>query len=90
MRFVVISQDKPDAEHLRLDNRAAHLAYIEETGVVELAGPFLDDDGQMCGSMLVLRVPNLQEARDWAASDPYAQAGLFQSVTVQPWKKVVG
>jgi len=29
-------------------------------------------------------------AQDWAANDPYAKAGLFDSVSVTEWKKVVG
>jgi uncharacterized protein YciI len=28
-------------------------------------------------------------AEDWAANDPYAKADLFQSVTLNPWKKVI-
>ncbi len=90
MRFALICHDKPGALPLRLENRAAHLAHIEATGVVEMAGPFLDAQGQMTGSLIVLSVDSLQAAHDWAAADPYAKAGLFDSVTVTEWKKVVG
>lgn len=90
MRVALICKDKPGALQTRLDNRAAHLAHIEATGVVELAGPFLDEAGQMTGSLVVLNVDSLQAARDWAAADPYAKAGLFDSVTITEWKKVVG
>ncbi len=89
MRFAVICRDKPGHLEVRLQNRAAHLAYIEATGVVEMAGPFLED-GQMCGTLLVLEADSLQAARDWAADDPYAKAGLFESATVTEWKKVIG
>lgn len=90
MRVALICHDKPEALQVRLDNRAAHLAYLAETGVVDLAGPFLDEGGQMTGSMIVLNVDNMQAARDWAASDPYAKAGLFASVTLTEWKRAVG
>ena len=90
MRFALICHDKPDALQLRLDNRAAHLAHIQTTGVVEMAGPFLNPQGQMTGSMIVLEVASLQDAQDWAAADPYALAGLFRDVTITEWKKVVG
>jgi len=90
MRAALICLDKPGALQTRLDNRAAHLAHIESTGVVEMAGPFLDDAGAMCGSLIILNVDTLGDARDWAAADPYAKAGLFQSVTVTEWKKVIG
>ena len=90
MRVALICTDKPGALQTRIDNRPAHLAYIAETGVVEMAGPFLDAGGQMTGSLIILSVETLQAAHDWAASDPYAKAGLFQSVTISEWKKVIG
>lgn len=90
MRVALICIDKPDALQIRLDTRAAHLAHIAATGVVEMAGPFLNADGRMTGSLIILDVETLAQAQDWAASDPYAQAGLFQAVTVTEWKKVVG
>jgi uncharacterized protein YciI len=90
MRVALICRDKPGLLQTRLDNRAAHLAHIERSGVVELAGPFLDEAGMMTGSLVILNVGSLKEAQDWTAADPYAQAGLFQSVTIAEWKKVVG
>ncbi len=90
MRVALICIDKPDALQTRADNRAAHLAHIAATGVVEMAGPFLDAHGQMNGSLIILSVDGLAEAQDWAASDPYSKAGLFESVTISEWKKVVG
>ena len=90
MRFAVICQDKPDALPIRMENRAAHLAYLQSTGVVEMAGPFLDSAGQMCGSLLILEVASLAAAQDWAADDPYGKAGLFAAVQVIEWKKVIG
>jgi uncharacterized protein len=90
MRIALICIDKAQALQTRIDNRPAHLAYIAETGVVEMAGPFLDAAGQMTGSLIVLSVDSLQQGQDWAASDPYAKAGLFQQVTVTEWKKVIG
>lgn len=89
MRFAVICRDKPGHLEVRLANRAAHLAYIEATGIVEMAGPFLED-GQMCGSLLVLQAESLDDAQAWVAGDPYGKAGLFESVTVTEWKKVIG
>jgi uncharacterized protein YciI len=90
MRFALMTTDKPGALQVRKDNRDAHLAYIAETGVVEMAGPFLDADDQMCGSLIVLEVADLAAAQAWADNDPYAKAGLFSDVRIQAWKKVVG
>ena len=85
-----MTKDKPGALQTRMDNREAHLAYIAETGVVEMAGPVLDDDGQMCGSLIVLDVEDMAAAQAWADNDPYAKAGLFEAVTLRAWKKVIG
>ncbi|MEZ5684401.1 MAG: YciI family protein [Paracoccaceae bacterium] len=89
MLYAVICKDKPDHLQARLETRAAHLAYIEETGIVAMAGPFLED-GAMCGSLVILDTDSLDAAKAWAAGDPYAHAGLFESVRVQEWKKVIG
>lgn len=89
MRVALICKDKPGHLQTRLDNRAAHLAHIEASGVVEMAGPFLSD-GQMTGSLVILNVDTLADAQAWADADPYAKAGLFESVTLTEWKKVIG
>lgn len=89
MRVALICIDKPDMVQLRLDNRAAHLAHIDASGIVEMAGPFLDN-GAMVGSLIVLSVDSMAQAQEWAANDPYAKAGLFASVDMREWKKVVG
>lgn len=90
MRFAIITRDKAGALQTRLDNRDAHLAYIAETGTVEMAGPFLDPEGVMSGSLIILNVETLAAAQSWADNDPYAKAGLFEKVRIEEWKKVVG
>lgn len=89
MRYALICLDKPNALQTRVENRAAHLEHIKSSGVVEQAGPFIDAAGQMCGSLIVLEVGSKAEAEAWAAADPYGKAGLFQSVMIQEWKRVI-
>lgn len=90
MLVAVICTDKPGAIETRKANRDAHLAYIKDTGVVAQAGPFLDADGMMCGSLLVLDVDDMAAAQAWADGDPYAKAGLFADVRIEQWNRVVG
>jgi uncharacterized protein len=90
MRYALICLDKPNALQTRVENRPAHLEHLQSTGVVEQAGPFIDAAGQMCGSLIVLNVGSKAEAEAWAAADPYAKAGLFASVMIQEWKRVIG
>lgn len=89
MLIALIARDKPGALQVRLDTRQAHLDYIERTGVVSQAGPLLDGGGDMAGSLVILDVPDMQAAEDWAENDPYAKAGLFADVRLIAWKKVI-
>ena len=90
MRVALICIDKPGHLHVRQENRPAHLDHIQSPGIVEMAAPFLTESGEMAGSLVILSVDTLDQARDWAANDPYAKAGLFQSVDIREWKKVIG
>ncbi|SFD28770.1 YciI family protein [Tropicimonas isoalkanivorans] len=90
MLVAIICKDKPGALQTRKNNRAAHLEHVDASGVVTIAGPFLDDAGEMCGSLVILDVEDMTKAEEWAAKDPYALAGLFESVEIKPWKKVIG
>ncbi len=90
MLYAIICLDQPGALEIRKANRDAHLAHIRGAGgAIVQAGPFLDVEGEMCGSLLIYE-GDLAGAEAWAAADPYAAAGLFQSVEIRPWKKVVG
>ena len=87
--FAVICRDKPGALQTRLDTRDAHLAYLHDSGIVRMAGPLVEQ-GQMCGSLLVVEADDLAAAQDWATKDPYKAARLFGSTEVVEWKKVIG
>ena len=89
MFIALIAKDKPGHLEVRKRHRDAHLAYLRETGCVVQAGPILDAEGEMCGSLLVLDVESLEVARDWSSADPYAGAGLFESVELIRWHKVI-
>ena len=60
-----------------------------------LAGPFpaIDsvDPGPagFSGSLIVAEFPSLEAARAWADVDPYVAAGVYEKVTVKPFKKVL-
>ena len=90
MLVCLMAHDKTGALDVRMENRSAHVDYLKSTDHVHLAGPLIDAEGGMRGSMIVLDVPDMAAAEEWAASDPYAIAGLFQSVTLTEWKKVIG
>jgi uncharacterized protein len=88
--FAIICLDKPGALDLRMATRPAHLTYAEAAGVVRAGGAFLDADGKPDGSLLIVEADDIAAARAFAAADPYAQAGVFASVEVRPWRLAIG
>jgi uncharacterized protein YciI len=89
--YVLICNDKPDSLELRLANREAHLAYARGfADRLKVAGPLLDEAGNMAGSLLILEADSLEEARGFNLGDPYQKAGLFASVQVTAFKATIG
>jgi uncharacterized protein YciI len=86
MLFVITAHDKPGSLDLRMATRPAHFDYAQKTGAVRLGGPFLDENGVMIGSLLIIEAPDLAAAKEWQAGDPYVKAGLFAHADLQPWK----
>ncbi len=91
MQFAIVCLDKPDHGHLRAENRPAHIDYLNANlGQMLLAGPFLSEDGERpVGSLLIMEFDEQDQARAFAEGDPYARAGLFESVTIRPFRKVL-
>lgn len=87
LTFAAYCLDKPGSAELRAATRDAHLEWLREGGRIHMAGPLQSPDGEAAGNVGTLLIVNgdeLAEVRQWAASDPYAKAGLFESVTVAP------
>ena len=91
MLFVIHCVDKPDHQDVRAAHRRHHLEHLSKIrDKVQCAGPTLSEDGEsMTGSLLIIDFPDRAAAEGFLRSDPYARAGLFESVTVMPWKKVM-
>lgn len=91
MLFSIVCVDKPDSVQLRMDTRPAHVEHLKAHAErLLLAGPNLAADGQTpIGSILVYQADSEAEARAFAEADPYAEAGLFESVTVKGFRKVL-
>ena len=91
MHYVIHSTDKSDSLDLRMETRPAHLEYIEaHRDSLYLEGQTLTEDGEaMTGSVVIVKFADRAGAEGFAANDPYAKAGLFENVTIQPWKIVI-
>ena len=90
--FLVNARDKPDSLALRMENRPDHLDWAKaHAGKIRMAGPVFADDGEsFAGSTFVVEFDTLDDAKRWAAEDPYAKAGLFASVEIVPFKWLLG
>ena len=90
MQYTAICKDKENSEHIRLENRSAHIDHLKKIkSNLLLAGPFLTDAGRMCGSLLVFEGLTKEEIETWLEEDPYNKADLFQSVELTPFKRVI-
>ncbi|HTF84580.1 MAG TPA: YciI family protein [Cellvibrio sp.] len=98
MLYAIISEDVANSLDLRKGARPDHLARLQalkDAGRLVLAGPhpLIDSenpgDAGFSGSLVVAEFPSLQDAETWAAADPYVAAGVYQKVTVKPFKKVL-
>lgn len=78
--------------------RAAHVArlqQLQDEGRLLLAGPYpavdSNDPGPagFTGSLIVAEFDSLEDAQTWAKADPYVEAGVFASVNVKPFRKVL-
>ena len=98
MWYVIYSRDRDGSLQARLAARSAHLARVKtllDQGRLLLAGPrpAIDapDPGPagFQGSLIVARFESLADAREWADADPYVEAGVYESVEVTPFKRVL-
>ena len=89
--FVITCWDKPGALEERVKNRPDHVAYLKtQEAVIRVAGPQLDEAGQMCGSLFVIEVDDLEAAKAFSAGDPFNQRGIFGRVDIRGFTKTMG
>lgn len=89
MLFAVIAIDKKDGAKLRTAKVTQHLEYLRSVGKVKLAGPFLNERGDMTGSLIVLEAASKAEAEAWVHEEPFNKAGLFEKADIYPWFSIM-
>ncbi|WP_046168741.1 YciI family protein [Chromobacterium vaccinii] len=97
MLYAIIARDHPGSLERRIALRAEHrarLAALQDQGRMKLSGPLPAIDSAdpgpagYCGSLVVAEFASLEEARAWAAADPYQDGGVYASVDIQPFVQV--
>ena len=98
MYYAIVCEDVDNSLPLRAGARPAHLERLQalvDQGRLLVAGPFpaldTEDPGEagFTGSLIVAEFDSLEDARAWADSDPYVDAGVFRQVVVKPYKRVL-
>lgn len=98
MWYIIYAEDHPNSLEKRLQARTSHLARLQllkNEGRLLLAGPCPATDSNdpgaagFTGSVIIAEFDSLIEAQAFADSDPYIDAGVYQRVTVKPFKKVL-
>ena len=97
MLYMIVGEDVENSLSARTTARPDHLSRLEalqNEGRLVIAGPnpHIDsiDPGTagFSGSLIVAEFDSLETAQKWADQDPYIKAGVYQKVTVKPFKKV--
>lgn len=98
MLYAIIGEDRPGSLDQRLAARPAHLERLQALqaeGRMILAGPCPAIDSPdpgpagFSGSIIVAEFASLEAAKAWADADPYVAAGVYEKVTIKPFKKVL-
>jgi uncharacterized protein YciI len=89
--FCITCWDKPGVLDERVKHRPDHVAYLKtQEHMIKLAGPQLDDAGQMCGSLFVIEAADLDAAKAFNAGDPFVQRGVFGKVDIRGFTATMG
>ncbi len=98
MWYAIIAEDAPNSLEKRLQARPQHLdrlKSLQDAGRLLLAGPFpaidSNDPGTngYSGSLIVAEFNTLDEAKEWANKDPFSINGVYQQVSVKPFRKTL-
>ncbi|MFT5276567.1 MAG: hypothetical protein ACI97K_002164 [Glaciecola sp.] len=98
MWYMIYAEDIENSLAIRMEARPAHIERISalvDQGRILVAGPTPAIDSEdpaeagFTGSLIIAQFESLQEAKAWADTDPYVTAGVFKSVIVKPYKKVL-
>ena len=98
MLYAIMGHDVANSLAKRQAVRPAHverLRALQNQGRLVLAGPFPAVDSAdpgpsgFSGSLIVAEFDSLADAQAWAEDDPYRNAGVYASVDVKPFNKVL-
>ena len=87
MYWLMICRHRANAAELREQNREAHRQHVASGGGglarVLIGSALTEDDGETPnGNFGILEAPSREAAQAFAENDPYARAGLVESIEI--------
>lgn len=87
MYWLMVCRHRPNAADLREQHREAHRQHVATGGgglaKVLIGSALTEDDGETpTGNFGILEAPSREAARAFAENDPYARAGLVESIEI--------
>ena len=98
MWYVIYATDREDSLAARKAARPAHLERVQlliDQGRLLVAGPMPGIDSPdpgpagFSGSTIIAEFDSLEDAKQWAGSDPYVEAGVYEHVDVRPFTRAL-
>jgi uncharacterized protein YciI len=87
--FAFMLFDAPGMATRRLEVRPEHKAYLAAVADrIAFAGPLLDDDGAMTGSLLVIDFADRAAALAWLAAEPFTRAGVYDTSEIRAFRNL--
>lgn len=91
LQYVIIAQDGTDDNALdrRLEVRSKHLEGAKQLKAANnfvIGGAMLNDEGKMCGSVMIVQFETKEEFEHWYANEPYILGGVWKAIEVKPFK----
>ncbi len=95
---MITGEDAPNSLEKRMQARQAHLTRLkalQEAGRLLVAGPLPAIDSEdpgpagFTGSLIIASFDNLADATDWAEADAYVTEGVFNRISVKPFRKTL-
>ena len=93
MQFVILAKDVPGEDTLRRrgNARTEHMEGIRElkrSGRMIDGGALIDDEGNMCGSLILCEFPDRAALDTYLDSEIFKREGIWGEIEVLPFRRI--
>ena len=90
-QYIITAHDYTDAGawERRMKVRPIHLEAVKklrENGNYIMGGAFLNEQGQMIGSVMIMQFETSEELETWKQNEPYINQKIWESFVIKPFK----